>query len=208
MAAALRARPGAHGPAKAAGFTLIELMVAILCAAILLAVAIPSFESTINGGRLATAANELLTSLQAARIEAVRYNHRTTVCLSRNAQAAAPTCAPAASLDANGWITFVDANNNGTYELATDRLLRQATVHPAIRLRASSNIPAGVRVTYRADGFARNAAGTALLSGAIAVCLPTRRPIENVRRVLIGTGSRVVVERLDATGACNAPANT
>ena len=189
------------------GFTLVELMVAIVVAAILLAVGVPSFQSTINSGRLATASNELLVSLQTARIEAIRYNHRTAVCLSRNAGGANPACAPAAATDASGWITFVDANSNGTFEAATDRLLRASTVPADVRLLASSNIPSQVRVTYRADGFARNAAQSALLNGAIDLCMATRRPLENVRRVVIGTGSRIAITRVDGNGACNVPVN-
>ena len=76
-----------------------------------------------------------------------------------------------------------------------------------VRLLASSNIPSQVRVTYRADGFARNAAQSALLNGAIDLCMATRRPLENVRRVVIGTGSRIAITRVDANGACNVPAN-
>lgn len=192
---------------RVGGFTLIELMVAIVVAAILLAIAVPSFETTLNSGRLATASNELLVSLQTARIEAIRYNNRTSVCLSRNAGTANPTCAPAAATDATGWITFVDLNRNGTFE-ATDRLLRATTVPANMRVLASSNVPSQVRVTYRADGFARNAAGTGLLTGAIDLCLPTRRPLENVRRVAIGTGSRIAITRVDGNGACTVPANS
>ena len=199
------ARPAARG--RAEGFTLIELMIGVVVAAILLAVAVPSFESTINGNRLASASNELLTSLQTARMEAIRYNHRTAVCLSRNAQLAAPTCAPANATDATGWITFVDVNSNGTYQAASDTLLRQSTVPPKVRVLPSANVPSRVRVTYNADGFARNNAGSAMLSARIDVCLPTNRPIENVRRIEFGHGSRLAIERVDTNGACNSPGN-
>jgi len=192
---------------RAGGFTLIELMVAIVVAAILLAVAVPSFETTLNSGRLATASNELLVSLQTARIEAIRYNNRTSVCLSRNAGTANPTCAPAAATDATGWITFVDVNSNGTYQAASDTLLRQSTVPPKVRVLPSANVPSRVRVTYNADGFARNNAGSAMLSARIDVCLPTNRPIENVRRIEFGHGSRLEIERANTTGACATPAN-
>ncbi|NUS60632.1 MAG: prepilin-type N-terminal cleavage/methylation domain-containing protein [Lysobacter sp.] len=199
------ARPAARG--RAEGFTLIELMIGVVVAAILLAVAVPSFESTINGSRLAAASNELLASLQTARMEAIRFNHRTAVCLSRNAQAAAPTCAPANATDATGWITFVDANSNGTYQAASDTLLRQSTVPPNVRVLPSANVPNRVRVTYNADGFARNLAGSAMLSARIDVCLPTKRPLENVRRIEFGHGSRLEIERANTNGACATPAN-
>ena len=95
-------------------------MVTILVAAILLAVAVPQFQSTINSNRLAGAANELLTSLQTARMEAMRFNHRTTVCLSRNPTSTTPTCAPANASDATGYITYVDINDNDLYNAGTD----------------------------------------------------------------------------------------
>ena len=186
---------------------MIELMVAVLVAAILMAVAVPSFQSTINSGRLATAGNELLTGLQVARMEAIRYNARTAVCLSLNAHTSTPTCAAANTVTATGWIAFVDSNKNGTYESASDRLLRQSTVPPKVLLLASPSVPDKVRVTFRADGFARNKAETTLLMGAIDICMVTRRPIENVRRLIIRTGSRMAIDRQNAAGACNAPSD-
>jgi type IV fimbrial biogenesis protein FimT len=186
---------------------MIELMVAVLVAAILMAMAAPSFQSTINAGRLATAGNELLTGLQLARMEAIRYNARTAVCLSLNAQTATPTCAAANTTTATGWIAFVDANKNGTYEAASDRLLRQATVPPKVLLLGSPSVPDKVRVTFRADGFAHNKAETQLLMGEFDVCMVTRRPLENVRRLIIRTGSRMALDRFNASGACNAPSD-
>jgi type IV fimbrial biogenesis protein FimT len=201
-------RDGAGAAYRAQGFTLIELMTAVLVVAILLAIAVPSFESTINNGRLATASNELLTTLQTARVEAIRYNHRTVVCLSSNAETTVPTCAASNATNATGWIAFVDQDNNGSFDAAGDQLLRQSTVQSKVKLLASSNITNGVRVTYRADGFARNTAGTALLTGALALCIPTRKPAENTRRVLIGTGGKIYVERKDDAGNCPAPQNS
>ena len=187
------------------GFTLIELMVALLVMAVVVAMAVPGFEAVINGSRLTGAANEMLASLQSARMEAIRRNRRTVLCLSRNANTANPTCAPDNAADANGWITFVDLNRNGTYDDGATALLRTTTAHEAVRILASNGVPGQVRVVYRADGFARSSSGVTLLAGAIDMCLPTRRPTENVRRITIGSGSRVSIERRDASGACAAP---
>lgn len=57
-----------------AGFTLIELMVTIAVAAILLAVAVPSFRHLIISNRLTTAANEVVTALTVARSESIKRN--------------------------------------------------------------------------------------------------------------------------------------
>jgi type IV fimbrial biogenesis protein FimT len=207
----LQARRRVFAPRiSAAGFTLIELMVTILVAAMLLAVAVPSFQSTINSNRLAGATNELLTSLQTARIEAMRFNRRATLCLSRNPTSDTPTCAPAGATDATGYITYIDVNSNDLYNTGTDMLVRQSTLPGNVRILPSSNLATanGSQVTYRADGFARSGPINDRLEANIDVCLPTNRPAENVRRIEIGLGSRATVTRVDTDADCNtAPGN-
>lgn len=198
----------------AAGFTLIELMVAILAAAILTAIAVPSFEATINNSRLANASNDMLVSLQTARMEAIRYNRRTNVCLSNNATSAAPTCAAAGTTTANGWITYRDGNstnaatNTYTANANGDELLRQTTLPANVKVFMSPNLRTGTnaQVSFRADGFARNPANN-LLVGNIDLCLAVRRPNENVRRVNLATGSRTDISRVNTNAVCAAPGN-
>lgn len=210
MGEILQARRRVFAPRQvAAGFTLIELMVTIVVAGVLLAVAVPQFESTINSNRLAGAANELLTSLQTARMEAMRFNHRTTLCLSRNPTSTTPTCAPANADDATGFITYVDKNGNDLYNTGTDQLLRQSTLPPNVRILPSASLATanGSQVTFRADGFARSPPNNDMTTGRIDVCLPVGRPAENVRRIEIGVGSRMSVTRVDTDSVCDAPGN-
>ncbi len=58
-------------PAKDGGFTLIELLAAIGVASILMAIAIPSFLSTLPGLRLTDAARQVATDLQQTRMKAL-----------------------------------------------------------------------------------------------------------------------------------------
>lgn len=64
---------------QASGFTLLELMVIIAIVGVLLAMAIPSFSDMIRNNRLTTYSNELVTSLNIARSEALKRNQHVVV---------------------------------------------------------------------------------------------------------------------------------
>jgi type IV fimbrial biogenesis protein FimT len=68
--------------AMSRGFTLIELMVAIMVLGILLGVAVPSFRDAALSSRLTAYANDLVASAQIARSEAIKRNAPVTLCAS------------------------------------------------------------------------------------------------------------------------------
>lgn len=57
---------------KERGFTIIELMITLVVAAILLAIAVPSFRSMIADNRLSGTATQVVASLNLARSEAIK----------------------------------------------------------------------------------------------------------------------------------------
>ncbi|MFC5577660.1 GspH/FimT family pseudopilin [Lysobacter niabensis] len=184
-------------PRRQRGVTLVELMVALTVLAILAVAAMPNLRAIVNAGRLAAAANETVATLQSARVEAIRLNRRTVACLSAAPNADVPACSAAG----NGWIVFQDANRDGQYA-AAERLIRRATVSGNVQLLGSAAF--ANKVTFNADGMARDAGGS-LLNAVVSVCLPTTEPQENERDVSISAGSRVRITRKGAAGKCLAP---
>lgn len=89
---------------KAAGFTLIELIVTLAVAGILTAIAVPSFKTTIQNNRLVSESNDLLSSMLYARSQAIdgastsSLGEYVTVCASSDGA----TCS--STNWANGWI--------------------------------------------------------------------------------------------------------
>lgn len=187
-------------PARAAGFTLVELVVVLAVAAVLLVMAVPSFTLVMNTNRLAALSNDVIASLQTARMEAVRRGVRVVICNSANGT----SCTNSTSW--TGWVVFADANADGAPQ-ATE-IIRAETVKAPLQLLASANIAGDSnRITFRSDGFAHRNDGT-LLAGQLAVCLPVTQPKENVRLVYLASGSRIALRRRDAGGACTAPSNS
>ncbi|RYF31255.1 MAG: prepilin-type N-terminal cleavage/methylation domain-containing protein [Comamonadaceae bacterium] len=88
------------------GFTLLELMVTVSIAAILLALALPSFQSSMRSNRVATATNELLASLALARSEAVRNTRGAGLCTSADGA----SCGGGWN---SGWLVWADTNGDG-----------------------------------------------------------------------------------------------
>lgn len=67
-----------------AGFTLIELMVAIGLGAILLTLALPSFIDAIRSSRVTSTASEFVASVALARSQAIRSGRPAYMCASRD----------------------------------------------------------------------------------------------------------------------------
>ncbi len=112
---------------KQRGLSLIELMVTLFIVSILLGIGGPQFAQFMANNRMAAAVNDLNVSLHMARTEAIKRNAFVTVCPSTTFDAAAPVCEPTASFT-DGWIVFVDADNNGAPDLTlgNDNVLLQS----------------------------------------------------------------------------------
>jgi len=89
------------------GFTLTELIMAIIILGILATIAMPSFQESIADNRLDTKTNTIIHSLKLARSEAIKRGVAVTVCPSNTGT----SCV--GSDMAQGWIVFTDPANPG-----------------------------------------------------------------------------------------------
>ena len=186
--------------AKTGGFTLIELMVAIVMVAILIGFAVPSFTSMVNGNRLTSAVNELSAGIQSARMEAIRRSSRVVLCRSDDGL----TCNNGAGVW-RGWISFVDTNSDDAPDGGVNSLLRVATLSGTAVISASPAVSGNSNLLIvRSDGMIR-ADDRSLLRANLQVCMPTTYPPENLRVMTIDAGSRVSVARGTGGGACPPP---
>jgi type IV fimbrial biogenesis protein FimT len=94
-------RSAGVGRGRERGLTMIELMIAVIILASLIAVAVPSFRDASLGSRLAATANDLLASVQLARSEAIKRNVAVTLCASSDGT----TCAGSGGWE-QGWIVL------------------------------------------------------------------------------------------------------
>jgi type IV fimbrial biogenesis protein FimT len=144
------------------GFTLIELLVTMTIIAILLAVGVPAFNSSIASARASDGANSLLAALELARSEAMRRGVTVSVCRVTAVPATACNNAAAGSFVAAdwaaGWMVFADTVAGGTVGVldAGDEIVQyqqQFAPGAATRVEIVETSAAVGVVTYRADGL-------------------------------------------------------
>lgn len=106
------------------GFTLVELIVTMVIAAILVAFALPGMNTVTQNSRLITQNNNLISDINLARSEAIRSARTARICTWNSTLTPnAPNC------DNNGnWslgrVIWVDRNNNGVLDIALGELMR------------------------------------------------------------------------------------
>jgi len=164
------------------GFTLVELMITISIASILLAVAVPSYQSLMRESRLTTQANELMTALHYARSEAIKRGMRVTICKSADGA----SCTTNGSNWQDGWLIFSDAGTAGTVD-GGDEVLR---VFPGLN---GSTLGAGGNfanwVSYLPNG--RSQGSSNLANGIFSLCNQA-----SGRNVVVNNAGRPRVERV------------
>lgn len=156
------------------GFTLLEMMVTIAVAAILVTLAVPSFNEAMLGSKLNTQANNFVASAQLARSEAIKRNAAVTLCASSNGT----SCTGAWG---DGWIVLA----GGTV------LFRQIPLAPGFRL--SGDVTS---IVFQSTGVGAT-------SAALTLCRATPTVGSLGRTIQVSATGRPTVTKLTGVTTCN-----
>jgi type IV fimbrial biogenesis protein FimT len=173
--------------AKQAGFTLVELMITLIVAAVLMGIAVPSFKAFIQNSRITAQSNEVLVSLATARSEAIKRNANVVLCRSADPTANTPACSGAGAWE-TGWIIFQDVDANGAFN-GTDSLLQ---IHEP--LSGNNTLRANGALITSSVIFNRD--GTSTLAGSDYFKLCDTRGAGSARAIVIETTGRARIARL------------
>ncbi|MFC7299748.1 GspH/FimT family pseudopilin [Herminiimonas aquatilis] len=109
-----------------AGFSIVELMVILMIAGILMAIAVPSFQSMIQRHRLITATNALFMAVNLTRSEAIHRGIRVDMIPAGDG-----------SQWSNGWIIFIDEDNDQRPDTNETVIYSYGGLHRDLRITPS-----------------------------------------------------------------------
>lgn len=178
-----RTTPAGSFPAGSAGFTLIEIFVALVIASLLVSFGVPAFYDWIDSYQLANHAQHVAQSLMQARTEAVRRGDRVNLCASTDRV----RCVEGGGWS-SGFVVFVDANRNGQVDPGEIVLGADGPAPSGITM--SANKPLQEYVSYTDLGRARLLNG-GLQMGTFTLCRRGQRAMH----VVLANSGRVRVER-------------
>lgn len=183
-------------PARAGGFSLIELMVTVAVAAIALGVGVPSMLRWMARHAIAAQADEMRDALRGARSEAMKRGGPVIVC--RTDATSGGRCAQGGG-DWQTWMVFADANRSGDYEPGDPLINGHAEA--STRLSASAEVAS---VRFEPTGIARPSTGAGntvfLLSPAGASAGSAAGDRASQRQVCVSPRGDVCV--VDGNAAC------
>lgn len=143
---------------KQTGVTMIELLIVLTIAAILAAIAAPSFTSLINSTRQNSAMSQLVADLNRARGEAIKRNVRVLICI-RNSSGT--DCGTGTDWQ-NGWLICHDEDQDNACDTTSATNPNPIAVHQALTSQLTLTGPNVIRF---------NASGTQGAGGAATLTL-------------------------------------
>lgn len=129
---------------RVSGFTIIELMFVVALIAVLLSIGAPALTTMVMNNRISTAAGDLMSDFTFARATAISRSQRVGICASSDLAACN------GSSWGQGWIIYMDANNNGDFDTGTETIVR---VREALAAGLTvTPTPSALSIVFRPSG--------------------------------------------------------
>ena len=167
------------------GFTLMETLVTLVIASILVTAAVPAMQDFIVRNRMTAEVNTFMASLNLARSEAVKRLQNVEVC---PADSGFTKCINSTDWE-DGWMVFIDKNNDGIVTSGSDKILQRDSALPS-RFQIIGN---QTEFSYAPTGQLYNA-GT---NGHYDFCDTAN--VAQARRVIVSREGRVRVSQVSTT---------
>jgi type IV fimbrial biogenesis protein FimT len=180
------------------GFTLLELLTTVAVGAILMAIAIPNFRTTIQNNRMSAQLNTMLSGLIYARSEAIKRNVDVAICATTDQQ----TCAGSGTWG-TGWLIYYtpsgsyNAPGSATNPLPGPTAAEIIRQYPALSGGNTLNTNAannGAGIAAVSNGIiAFQPSGLALLNNDAQFTLCDTRGTSYARIIAVGATGRAEV---------------
>ena len=171
------------------GFTLVELLITLAVAVVLIMAAVPSFRQLTLSNRLTTTANDLVASINTARMEAIKRNASTQL------------CSGSASANSTGALgTGCGTSAGAVYAMTgTDTTqVRAAVAGLASPLQLKGDLKA---LRFRGQGQGYAVGESSPYTGLVADLCTTALEVDNHRIISMTAGSAIVTTT--ESGSCS-----
>ncbi|MDY6946892.1 MAG: GspH/FimT family pseudopilin [Pseudomonadota bacterium] len=168
-------------PPRLRGFSVLELMITLSVAAVLLALAAPSFSGVRLDSERTVAVNALIRGIFLARSTAFTRRHTVTICRSPDGQ----TCSNDLGNWQHGWMVF--ANLDHDEPPVRDHNETVLAIQPAWR---------GGSITSNRHSYSFRPFEHRVVNGTVVFC--DRRGSAEARAVIINTAGRPRVSKRDS----------
>jgi type IV fimbrial biogenesis protein FimT len=165
------------------GFSLIELLMALVILGVLFATVPPAYRDWIAAQQLANHAHFVADTLDRARSEAIKHGYRVSLCKTQDGR----QCTDRGGWE-SGWLMYVDENHDGEIDPDEIVLHRERPAPDGITMHG--NRPVADYVSYTSLGHARLLNG-ALQMGTFVVC----KPGQNALKVVLANSGRARIDK-------------